>query len=466
MSLIANGAERRGENLLQEIIYPEERKWRDVPFAVVFVVVYAFFLTNTVLFVKDYNTEDHPQIEISWSKVDTGLIMAGCAALGSFVSSLLFSVSLRRCPVQIVWGCLLLSPVSTAVMGLAVSYANPFAGMMFLLVAAVQLLVVFCWSRFIPFTAALLSVAADVALKNLRSLWVGVCGFFLQLTWLAVVGVGFARFVSTLDDDTQEDYQGPLAVGVTLAVLWGTMAYAYAMYVSYCGVYGRWCFGHYPSVTASLTVAFTKSFGSVCFGALLVAVVRLLRIMVDSARRQGNNRNAAQAVLACLISCILSIIEDIMEWFNTFAYVQVAVRGLKYTDSCRATAALARTNNFGAVRSQIVSTSVVGYGVLLSAIVGVIAAFAACPYDFTSKHHNQHPESDTTLTAWIASSVAVAFTVAGLFASLLDAGVTTIIVCWGESPTVIAAEHPGVHEEFVRVTGRSTPIMGNPHAYA
>merc|ERR1719213_523212 len=182
-----------------------------------------------------------------------------------------------------------------------------------------------------------------------------------------------------------------------LALLWGTMAYAYAMYVSYCGVYGRWCFGHYPSVTASLTVALTKSFGSICFGALLVAIVRLLRIMVDSARRQANNRNAAAAVLACLVSCILSIIEDIMEWFNTFAYVQVAVRGLKYTDSCRATAALARTNNFGAVRSQIVSTSVVGYGVLLSGIVGVIAAFVACPYDLTSTHHHHAPESDNTL---------------------------------------------------------------------
>merc|ERR1711985_8281 len=150
-------------------------------------------------------------------------------------------------------------------------------------------------------------------------------------------------------DETQDDYSGALGAAFTLALLWGMMAYGYAMYVSYCGVYGRWCFGHYPSVLSSLTVAFGKSFGSVCFGSLLVAIVRLLRIMVDSARRQSNNRNAAAAVLACLVSCILSIIEDIMEWFNTFAYVQVAVRGLKYTDSCRATAALARTNNCGAV---------------------------------------------------------------------------------------------------------------------
>jgi hypothetical protein len=338
---------------------------------------------------------------------------------------------------------------------------------MLLLGAAIQLLVVFCWSRFIPFTAALLSVVADIALKNLRALWVGVCGFALQLTWLAVIGVGFARFVSQLSDETQDDYQGLLAAGFALVLIWGMMAYAYAMYVSYCGIYGRWCFGHYPSVTASLTVAFTKSFGSVCFGSLLVAIVRLLRIMVNNARRQANNRNAAQAVMACLVSCILSIIEDIMEWFNTFAYVQVAVRGLKYTDSCRATAALARTNNFGAVRSQIVSTSVVGYGVLLSAIVGVIAALAACPSDLFQEHHyHQHPEDSNTVAVWITCVVLVAFSVAGMFASLLDAGVTTIIVCWGESPAVVAAEHPGVHEDFVRVTGRSTPIIGNAHAYA
>merc|ERR1719159_2046399 len=360
---------------------------------------------------------------------------------------------------------MLLSPVTTAIMGLAVFASNPAAGLVLLLVAGLQLLVVWCWSRFIPFTAALLSVAADVSLKNLRSLWVGVVGFFLQLTWLGVVGVGFARFVNQLDTQTQEDNQGPLAFGICIVLVWGLMAYAYAMYVAYCGVYGRWCFGHYPSVSASLTVAFTKSFGSICFGSLLVAIVRALRVMVDSARRQANNRNAAAAVLACLVSCILSIIEDIMEWFNTFAYVQVAVRGLKYTDSCRANAALARTNNFGAVRSQIVSTSVVGYGVLGSAMVGVIAAFAACPYDFIKAHQND-PDSSSTVAVWFTCAVLVAFSVAGLFASLLDAGVTTIIVCWGESPAVIAAEHPGVHEEFVRCTGRSAPIVANGYAYA
>merc|ERR1711907_878977 len=283
---------------------------------------------------------------------------------------------------------------------------------------------------------------------------------------MGVVGVGAARFVSQLSDETQDDYSGALGAAITLALLWGMMAYGYAMGVSYCGVYGRWCFGHYPSVLSSLTVAFGKSFGSVCFGSLLVAIVRLLRMMVDQARRQANNRNAAAAVIGCLVSCILSVIEDIMEWFNTFAYVQVAVRGLKYTDSCRATAALARTNNFGAVRSQIVSTSVVGYGVLLSATVGAIAGLASCPVDLFSGPDHRTPESSSTVAVWITCAVLVGFSVAGLFASLLDAGVTTIIVCWGESPVVIAAEHPGVHEEFVRATGRSTPIIGNRPAYA
>merc|ERR1719375_2211206 len=122
-------------------------------------------------------------------------------------------------------------------MGLAVSATNPVAGAILLLGAAVQLLVVFCWSRFIPFTAALLSVVAEIALKNLRALWVGVCGFFLQLTWLAVVGVGTARFVSQLSDETQQDYNGALAFGITIILVWGLMAYGYAMYVSYCGVY-------------------------------------------------------------------------------------------------------------------------------------------------------------------------------------------------------------------------------------
>jgi len=116
------------------------------------------------------------------------------------------------------------------------------------------------------------------------------------------------------------------------------------------------------------------------------------------------------------------------------------------------------------VRSQILSTSVVGYVVLLSGIVGVIAAFAACPTDVFQQDRSH--EDSNVLAVWITCSALVAFSVAGMFASLLDAGVTTIIVCWGESPAVMAAEHPGVHEDFVRVTGRSTPIIGNHRAYA
>ena len=95
-------------------------------------------------------------------------------------------------------------------------------------------------------------------------------------------------------------------------------------------------------------------------------------------------------------------------------------------------------------------------------------AFVACSTDLVQGHHHHHeqPEDDQTVAIWITSTVLVSFIVAGMFASLLDAGVTTIIVCWGESPAVMAAEHPGVHEDFVRVTGRSTPIVANGYAYA
>lgn len=54
---------------------------------------------------------------------------------------------------------------------------------------------------------------------------------------------------------------------------------------------------------SSLGRALTTSFGSACFGSLLVAVLRTLKFMASQARQ--NSDNAALAFLACCAECIL-----------------------------------------------------------------------------------------------------------------------------------------------------------------
>jgi Plasma-membrane choline transporter len=68
---------------------------------------------------------------------------------------------------------------------------------------------------------------------------------------------------------------------------------------------------------ASAKRAMTTSFGSNCYGSLLIAIIQTLKSIANNAKNQaGENGNAGMAILFCCLQCILSIIEDILEYFN------------------------------------------------------------------------------------------------------------------------------------------------------
>lgn len=57
--------------------------------------------------------------------------------------------------------------------------------------------------------------------------------------------------------------------------------------------------------------ALTTSFGSICFGSLVVAIIQALRSLANEARNNGD----AQC-LACIAECILACLQGIVEYFN------------------------------------------------------------------------------------------------------------------------------------------------------
>jgi hypothetical protein len=65
-------------------------------------------------------------------------------------------------------------------------------------------------------------------------------------------------------------------------------------------------------VSKSFFRASSTSFGSICFGSLILAVLRALRQMLQAGRRQGQRENA----LTCVVNCLMAIIERLMQIFN------------------------------------------------------------------------------------------------------------------------------------------------------
>ena len=70
-------------------------------------------------------------------------------------------------------------------------------------------------------------------------------------------------------------------------------------------------------VRDSLVRSMTTSFGSICLGSLLVAIIEALKSMVRNLRESENGGG----ILLCLAECLLACLADVMEYFNMWAFV-------------------------------------------------------------------------------------------------------------------------------------------------
>ena len=57
-----------------------------------------------------------------------------------------------------------------------------------------------------------------------------------------------------------------------------------------------------------------------------MAIIQTLRALVESARADNNEeRGAGAAFLLCIVDCLLRCLEDLLEYFNKFAYIYVGM---------------------------------------------------------------------------------------------------------------------------------------------
>jgi hypothetical protein len=107
--------------------------------------------------------------------------------------------------------------------------------------------------------------------------------------------------------------------------------------ITVAGVVGTWCYARDEAdhccsfaVWGSLYRSLTGSFGSVCLGSLLQAMVRLLRVIVEHARDQRERNESCEgcgSLLLCILECFASLLEEIIYIFNQYAYIYAGIYG-------------------------------------------------------------------------------------------------------------------------------------------
>ena len=296
----------------------------------------------------------------------------------AFVASLITTATvIQPCPRTLVYSALLGSFAGTALVLVcaAVPAQSVFLWLVTVaLLAAVAYYIRLAW-RMVPFAAVNLKVALQAVGRNwgvyLTALAFVLLGCFWNLYWLYVLfGVSAAetpydttnnstctavgsikltphdnrRLAHPISDETRgeshadysdedDDLCGPnpfVFLALLLSLYWTWTVLLNTIQTTIAGVVATWCFVAEeanqccsPAVSTSLFRSLTYSFGSICFGSLLQALVSVLRFVVENARNrhdEGGDQDLCGTLCYCIVECLVRCLDEVLDYFNRWAY--------------------------------------------------------------------------------------------------------------------------------------------------
>ncbi|ORZ38208.1 plasma-membrane choline transporter-domain-containing protein [Catenaria anguillulae PL171] len=390
------------------------------------------------------------------SAVIVAAIAAVCASIG-------YLLLMRKFPKQLIKLTYFLTAFYFLVAGgFMLVFANAIVGGIFLFCAALNILVYFWIRKRIPFTAVLLSTVADVTAQYTGPIWLGIASLLVELVYAGIFTLSI--IACSIVFNGSESNNGRLTgtmyivwVFLVFSMYWTTQVCQNVVHVSISGVFAAFYFlqGSPAGMPANPTMgslkrAMTTSFGSICYGSLLVAIIQTLRAVIDGAKK--NNDSPIVAFIICCIDCLLACLQGILEAFNKFAFCQVAIYGKDYCRAAKDTWQLIKDRGIEALIADSLIDNVLGFGMLLCA--GITTLVSWLVYAATRAATNAPAVSggvDVALIIVLITAAVLGALLFGLLSMVIDSGVTCTFVCLAEDPAALKATKPELWEK-IRIT--------------
>lgn len=207
------------------------------------------------------------------------------------------------------------------------------------------------WKARIPFARIMLKTVTMVMAKYPATLTVAVVGLLSQTVfacWWVVSLVGLAQWYQA------KEISNGLAVffGIYMIFVffWTTEIIKNVVHITVSGLFATFYFLGVAQPDGSIDVpvsnptlqaakrALSTSFGPNCYGSLLISIISLIRFLVNYARQSAEeDGNIACALCLCCIECLIALIENILAYFNKYAFAQVAIYGKDFCSAGRDT---------------------------------------------------------------------------------------------------------------------------------
>jgi hypothetical protein len=303
------------------------------------------------------------------------------------------------------------------------------------------------WSR-IPFASINLVTGCTAIRKHIGVVAFAYIFAILAGGWSVAWSLAFAGLFDKTyeceDVNGQQVCDGPnygILFGLFLAFFFGHQVIQNSIHVIIAGTVGTWWFepdnanpGCCDSaVIGSFVRTTTTSFGSICFGSLLVAILQALRALANQARQGGGNAE----ILACIAECILNCLANILEYFNKWAFIYVGLYGMPYLKAGKSVFELFQNRGWDA----IIADDLIGNTLfLVSFVVGLIVGAIAVVLEVASGLLDDIG-GNKLLIAFILGLV-IGLMITSILMSVVASSVNAVIVLFAEAPTEFQENHP------------------------
>jgi hypothetical protein len=265
---------------------------------------------------------------------------------------------------------------------------------------------------------------------------------------------------STSQDKGFKNY-GQNIVGFILLLswYWGAITFGnLGHFITACMV-GQWWFNDQDSqqysMKKSIKRAFTTSFGTICFGSFFEALIKALRRTVED----NNRRN--KSIFACIIGCILRLIERAIGYLNEWAFIFAALTGQGFVQASKSFIELFKKRGWTAIiNDAVIGTTLafINLGIaLLSAVAGGLTIYFIV---------DKPLEQAVVIISIIILSFIIGILMSSVITTILISCVRTVFVCFAINPAALGATHPDHLQSLTKVWHKFYPQEFSNSGYA
>lgn len=435
-------------------------KFRDPIFLVLFLLVFAGFIALSVICLRSYSNAD---VNVSIGRANvagstlnghTAIMFMICCAV-ALVLSFVYILLVRTFPKIILEATLLLTTLSNVAFCVYLWVrGNTAAAIIFTFFAVLSVIAYFFMRKRIPLAKLILVTVIRTA-EQYKSVYVVALGGLIVETafsaWTSwVVVAAYQRFEPSGQAAGSSSSNASIIgimVFIVFAYYWISEVIKNIAFTTVAGIFGVAYYNANKVANAAWGAfrrSMTYSLGSICFGSLIVAILDLLRALFNILQSQAaSDGDMTGQILACVAGCCVSCIQGLVDYFNRYAYINIALYGNGYITAAKETWALLKDRGIDAIINDSLVNIVFNCGAF---IIGLLTALFAFIYEqLTNPRYLQNDAGYYSIVLLVAFGLG--FNIAlSVGAGSIASGVSTYFVALAEDPYILQGKNPELFE--------------------